>query len=148
MFTNQIPQLPDFARGRKPRPKPWYANPSDETYPQPHDQAQGWGLSFFYLVYPSATGRSGKYGWWGGLPNLIWWADRERGIGGLISTQILPYGGKEFSFLLQLNLHWFGKIIQCMSYLENADIEATTDREVFACQAEIESALYAALNGN
>ncbi len=96
MFTNQIPQFPNFARDGKPKPKPSYANYSKEMYPQPHDQAQGWGLSFFYLIHPSSTGRSAGSAWWAGLPNLVWWVDRERGIGGLISTQILPFAGKDY----------------------------------------------------
>ena len=31
-------------------------------------------------------------GWWAGLPNLFWWADRSRGVGGIIASQILPFG--------------------------------------------------------
>jgi hypothetical protein len=29
---------------------------------------------------------------WGGLPNLQWWVDRERGVCGLVSMQLIPPG--------------------------------------------------------
>ncbi len=32
--------------------------------------------------------------WWAGLPNLFWWADREKGVGGMVASQILPFAGK------------------------------------------------------
>jgi hypothetical protein len=31
-------------------------------------------------------------GWWAGLANLFWWADRQKGVGGMIASQILPFG--------------------------------------------------------
>ena len=31
-------------------------------------------------------------GWWAGLPNLFWWCDRTKGVGGIIASQILPFG--------------------------------------------------------
>lgn len=37
----------------------------------------------------------GQGGWsahWGGLPNLQWWVDRERGVAGLMAMQLLPPG--------------------------------------------------------
>ena len=37
-------------------------------------------------------GRGRNTGHWGGLPNLFWWADREKGVGGMIASQILPFG--------------------------------------------------------
>lgn len=27
------------------------------------------------------------------LPNLYWWADREKGVGGIVASQILPFAG-------------------------------------------------------
>jgi len=92
MFTNQIPEMPNFGRQGIVPPKPEFSNALPELYPQPHDQAQGWGLTFFQHVHPGPTGRSGSTGWWAGLPNLFWWCDRENGLGGIIATQILPFG--------------------------------------------------------
>ncbi|KAH8794760.1 beta-lactamase [Hyaloscypha finlandica] len=91
MFTNQIPDFPDFGRQGINPPKPDYSNPLPDLYPQ-GDLPQGWGLTFFLDQHPGATGRSGRTGWWAGLPNLFWWADRENGLGGMIASQILPFG--------------------------------------------------------
>ncbi|KAH7268470.1 beta-lactamase/transpeptidase-like protein [Fusarium solani] len=79
MFSNQIPQFPDFARNQEP----------------PGNPPQGWGLSFFSLLQPDPTGRAAGTAWWSGLANLIWWADVETGIGGMLATQILPYGDSQ-----------------------------------------------------
>jgi CubicO group peptidase (beta-lactamase class C family) len=92
MFTNQIPEMPNFGRQAITPAKPELSNALPELYPQPHDQAQGWGLTFFLHVHPGPTGRSGSTGWWAGLPNLFWWADRENGLGGIIASQIIPFG--------------------------------------------------------
>ena len=37
------------------------------------------------------TGRSNSTAHWAGLANLWWWADREKGVAGLVCTQILPF---------------------------------------------------------
>ncbi|KAH8694311.1 beta-lactamase/transpeptidase-like protein [Talaromyces proteolyticus] len=93
MFSNQIPQFPDFGRALPiSSPKPYLTHAEAELYPQPHQQPQGWGLSFFYLVHSSPTGRSAGSGFWSGLANLIWWVDRTQGVGGLIASQMLPFG--------------------------------------------------------
>ncbi|KAJ4215071.1 hypothetical protein NW759_010100 [Fusarium solani] len=94
MFSNQIPQFPDFSRNQEPVCKPSLMNDDSELYPQPGNPPQGWGLSFFSLLQPDPTGRAAGTAWWSGLANLIWWADVETGIGGMLATQILPYGGK------------------------------------------------------
>jgi len=94
MFKNQIPQFPDFARNLTPPSKPHYVNSAPEMYPQANNPAQGWGLSFFSLLQPGPTGRAAGTAWWSGLANLVWWADPENGIGGMIASQILPFGGK------------------------------------------------------
>jgi hypothetical protein len=93
MLKNQIPQFPDFARNLPVACKPSIVNPVSELYPQPYDQAQGWGLSFFRLLHPKPAGRSSRTIWWSGVANLIWWADLENGIGGMFASQILPFGG-------------------------------------------------------
>ncbi|KFX98669.1 hypothetical protein O988_04253 [Pseudogymnoascus sp. VKM F-3808] len=79
MFTNQVPQFPDFARNLEPTSPP-----------------QGWGLSFFTLLHPGPTGRSANAVFWTGLANLVWWADVENGIGGIMASQILPFGDSDF----------------------------------------------------
>lgn len=91
MFTNQIPEHPNFGRNQINPPKPQYSNTLPELYPEPHDIPQGWGLTFFLHLKPSAVHSEGT-GWWAGLPNLFWWADRQKGIGGMIASQIIPFG--------------------------------------------------------
>lgn len=90
MFTNQIPEFPGFARQGIVPPKPEYSNALPELYPEAHDIPQGWGLTFFLHLRDSVVHSKGT-GWWAGLPNLFWWADRNRGVGGMIATQILPF---------------------------------------------------------
>lgn len=94
MFTNQIKEMPDFGRQGIHPPKPLLSNPLPDLYPQPPEQAQGWGLTFFLHEHAGPTGRSSSTGWWAGLPNLFWWADRENGLGGIVASQILPFGGE------------------------------------------------------
>lgn len=94
MFTNQIPEMPNFGREPIAAAIPELTNPLPELYPQPHDQEQGWGLTFMITIHEGATGRGRNTGWWAGLPNLFWWADREKGVGGMIASQIVPFGGK------------------------------------------------------
>lgn len=91
MFTNQIPDFPNFGRQPITPPKPEYSNALPELYPEPHEIPQGWGLTFFLHLKPSAIHSEGT-GWWAGLPNLFWWADRQKGLGGMIASQILPFG--------------------------------------------------------
>jgi hypothetical protein len=69
MFTNQIPEFPNFGREEIQDAIPELTNKIPELYSQPKEQEQG-------------------------LPNLYWWCDRERGVGGLIASQILPFAGK------------------------------------------------------
>lgn len=90
MFTNQIPQFPNYSRQGIPAAKLDLTNPLPELYPVPGDPPQGWGLTFM-LSNGGATGRSNGTVHWAGLPNLWWWADREKGVAGIICTQILPF---------------------------------------------------------
>jgi hypothetical protein len=94
MFTNQIPSMPNFARNPIAAAIPELTNPIQELYPQPKDQEQGWGLTFMLTIHEGATGRGRNTGWWAGLPNLFWWADRENGVGGMVASQIVPFGGE------------------------------------------------------
>ena len=89
MFTNQIPRFPQFGRQGIPASKPDLTNPIPDLYPTDGNSPQGWGLSF--MLSGGATGRSDGTGWWAGLANLFWWADRENGIGGMVCSQILPF---------------------------------------------------------
>ncbi|KAJ5247195.1 hypothetical protein N7468_002178 [Penicillium chermesinum] len=90
MFKNQIPQFPNFSRKLIPDAKPDLTNPIPELYPIPGNEPQGWGLSFM-LSNGGATGRSVETVFWAGLANLWWWCDRQKGIGGIVCTQILPF---------------------------------------------------------
>jgi len=91
MFSNQIPEFPNFGRQPIADAMPDLTNPIGELYPQPHDQPQGWGLTFMLTISEGATGRGRNTGWWAGLANLFWWADREKGVGGMVASQILPF---------------------------------------------------------
>jgi hypothetical protein len=90
MFTNQVEKFPDFARQGIPAAKPDLTNPIPEIYPVEGNPPQGWGLTFM-LSNGGPTGRSKSTGFWAGLPNCWWWADREKGVGGIICSQILPF---------------------------------------------------------
>ncbi|KAF2022305.1 beta-lactamase/transpeptidase-like protein [Aaosphaeria arxii CBS 175.79] len=92
MFENQIPEHPNFARGAPPPPKPELANAAPEMYPQEGNPPQGWGLSWFLTIAPGATGRGANTAWWAGIANLYYWVDRERGVTGVIASQVLPFG--------------------------------------------------------
>ncbi|RMD42628.1 hypothetical protein DV735_g2468, partial [Chaetothyriales sp. CBS 134920] len=87
MFTNQIPQFPDFGRQGIVASKPDLTNPVPDLYP---GKKQGWGLTF--MLSDGPTGRSDETAHWAGLANLFWWIDRTRGVAGMIATQILPFG--------------------------------------------------------
>ncbi|KAK5006244.1 hypothetical protein LTR28_006723 [Elasticomyces elasticus] len=92
MFENSIPEFPDFARQGIPAAKRDLTNPAPELYPQEGNPAQGWGLSFMLTQEPGATGRGRNTAWWAGLANLFWWCDRERGVAGMIASQVIPFG--------------------------------------------------------
>lgn len=91
MFKNQIPNFPDFGRQGIPDAKPDLTNPIPEIYPVSGNPPQGWGLTFM-LSNGGVTGRSKGTGFWAGLPNCWWWCDREKGVGGIVCSQILPFG--------------------------------------------------------
>ena len=39
-----------------------------------------------------ATGRGKNTAWWAGIANLFWWCDREKGVAGMIASQVMPFG--------------------------------------------------------
>ncbi|KAI9881153.1 MAG: hypothetical protein M1830_007131 [Pleopsidium flavum] len=86
MFENQIPQFPDFGKQGIPPAKPDLTNEIPDLYP---GEKQGWGLTF--MISDGPTGRSNNTGHWAGLPNLFWWCDREKGVAGIIASQVLPF---------------------------------------------------------
>lgn len=94
MFTNQIPEFPNFGREEIQDAIPELTNKIPELYAQPKEQEQGWGYTFMLTIHETYTGRGRNTGWWAGLSNLFWWCDREKGVGGIIASQILPFGGK------------------------------------------------------
>jgi CubicO group peptidase (beta-lactamase class C family) len=94
MFKNQIEHFPNFGRAGIPAAKPEYTNALPDLYPQGDDTPQGWGLTFMLTMKEGQTGRGRNTGHWAGLPNLFWWADREKGVGGIVASQIVPFGGK------------------------------------------------------
>lgn len=92
MWKNQIPDFPNFARQGVPAAKPDQTNPAPELYPQEGNPPQGWGLSFMITEAPGATGRGARTAWWAGIANLFWWLDVDKGVAGMIASQIMPFG--------------------------------------------------------
>ncbi|KAE8345509.1 hypothetical protein BDV24DRAFT_178251 [Aspergillus arachidicola] len=103
MFTDQIPDLPRYCNDFAPSAKPLLAN-SCPLVPCDGTLTEGWGLSFSLSHQESPTGRAAGSGFWEGLANLFWFADRENGIGAIFASQILPYG----------DLH----VLNCMEVVE------------------------------
>ncbi|PNS21906.1 hypothetical protein CAC42_504 [Sphaceloma murrayae] len=92
MFKNQIPEFPDFGRQPIDAAKPEWTNALPELYPQEGNPPQGWGLSFHLLMTPGPTGRGANSVNWAGIANLFYWIDREKGVAGMIASQVLPFG--------------------------------------------------------
>ncbi|KAE9574324.1 hypothetical protein CGMCC3_g9572 [Colletotrichum fructicola] len=91
MFTDQISDKPRYSNKFIPVSKPTLARPTPLTA-MPEDHTEGWGLSFSISHQPSSTGRPAGAASWEGLANLYWFADRKNKLGGIIATQIAPYG--------------------------------------------------------
>ncbi|RAK93887.1 beta-lactamase family protein [Aspergillus costaricaensis CBS 115574] len=94
IFTDQIPTMPRYCNEYTPSGKPELANPCP-LIPCSEDLTEGWGLSFSLSHTERPSGRAAGSGSWEGLANLFWFADRTNGIGGIIASQILPYGDLE-----------------------------------------------------
>ena len=54
-------------------------------------QSTGWGLSFLINRETSAQGRSAGSVAWAGIANSYYWIDRDKGVAGVFSTQVLPF---------------------------------------------------------
>lgn len=96
MYTDQIPHIPRFPNKASPRAKPHLAKSDPVRSPAVQDEQQtaGWGLTFSLNHDENkATGRPAGTASWEGIANLFWFADRKTGLGGMIGSQILPYGG-------------------------------------------------------
>ncbi|ETS77279.1 hypothetical protein PFICI_11153 [Pestalotiopsis fici W106-1] len=91
MWKNQVPDLPNFARQGIPAAKSEQTNPIPELYPQEGNPPQGHGISFMLTMEPGMTGRGKDTAWWAGIANLFWWCDREKGVAGMIASQVMPF---------------------------------------------------------
>ena len=93
-FTNLLPtHRPQFARNGPPPADPLLANQTPEMYPQgDHNPPQGWNLAGFLTIEKGPTGRGPNTTWWAGIANCFWWVDREKGVAGVIASQVLPFG--------------------------------------------------------
>jgi CubicO group peptidase (beta-lactamase class C family) len=54
--------------------------------------SQKWGLSFLINTEDAPNGRSAGSMTWAGLANTYFWIDRTKRVGGVVMTQILPFG--------------------------------------------------------
>lgn len=91
MFTNQIPQWPDFARQGIPTYAPEVTNALPEIFPQPGNPPQGWGLSFHLTTTPTDYGRGANTAFWCGIINSYYWIDVEKGVAGFVCAQLYPF---------------------------------------------------------
>lgn len=92
LFTNQIPNQPNFARGNPPPVDSSLLNDAPEIYPQAGDPPQGWGYGGFLTLKEGETGRGKVTLWWTGFGNCYWWVDREKGVAGMLAAQLFPDG--------------------------------------------------------
>ncbi|KAL2814690.1 beta-lactamase/transpeptidase-like protein [Aspergillus cavernicola] len=99
MFSNQIAHLHPLSETHMPSAKSDLIRPTTGLHPTVEGDRQGWGLTF--LLSGGITGRSVGTAQWSGLPNLRWWCDRERGVAGIICTQVLPFGDTKLFHLSQ-----------------------------------------------
>jgi hypothetical protein len=53
---------------------------------------QGWSFAGFLVLEPGTSGHGRGKAWWAGIANLVWWCDREKGVAGMIASQIMPFG--------------------------------------------------------
>ncbi|WP_338467369.1 serine hydrolase domain-containing protein [Novosphingobium sp. ZN18A2] len=67
---------------------PEMAQPFD-TFP---DQHTGWGLGFLLNPNPGPAGRAPNSMAWAGIFNSYYWIDPASGVGGVMMTQLSPFG--------------------------------------------------------
>ena len=92
MFTNGIPQFPNFGRQGIPPAKANYTNPLPTLYPQPGDTPQGHSVSCMITSGVEPPDRGENTGHWAGIMNAFWWCDRKNHVAGMIAGQVLPHG--------------------------------------------------------
>lgn len=98
MFTNQLAHQPNFARHNLHAVKEDLVYPATELYPLcPAGKPQGWGLSF--MISPGVTGRPDTTAHWSGLSSIFWWCDREKGVAGIVGSQVLPFADQKAAML-------------------------------------------------
>lgn len=56
------------------------------------------------------TGRGKNTAWWAGIANLFWWCDREKGVAGMIASQVMPF----------CDMNILGQWVQCESAVYEA----------------------------
>lgn len=100
MYKDQIPTLPRRINAVAPSAKPHLKRDGPVRLAADDNETEGWGLTFSINHSKKPTGRPAGTVNWEGIANLYWFADRETGVGGMIASQILPYGGK-FLFLFR-----------------------------------------------
>ncbi|EEA21903.1 hypothetical protein TMatcc_008670 [Talaromyces marneffei ATCC 18224] len=95
MYKDQLPDLPRYINKPAQSAKPHLAKHAPvRPLPAHEDESttEGWGLTFALNHNAKESGRKPGSASWEGIANLFWWADRESGVGGMIGSQILPYG--------------------------------------------------------
>ena len=85
MARNQVAPLRAGAMGSA---MPELAQPYD-TFP---DQHTGWGLGFLINPEPGPNGRAPGSLAWAGIFNSYYWIDPASGVGGVLMSQLQPFG--------------------------------------------------------
>ena len=85
MSRNQVAPLRAGAMGSA---MPNLAQPYD-TFP---DQHTGWGLGFLINPEPGPNGRAPGSLAWAGIFNSYYWIDPASGVGGVLMSQLAPFG--------------------------------------------------------
>lgn len=97
MYKDQLPTMPRYINKPFLSAKPHLAKHAPvrpSAAHEPESKTEGWGLTFALNHEITESGRKPGSASWEGIANLFWWADRESGVGGMIGSQILPYGGE------------------------------------------------------
>jgi CubicO group peptidase (beta-lactamase class C family) len=70
----------------------------------------GWGLATMITPQAGPDGRGGGSLAWAGLGNTYYWADPNAGVGGVLLTQVLPFGDPDvLALLAQLERSAYGR---------------------------------------
>jgi len=88
LFANQVG---DLQCGVMPSAMPTMAHPYE---PMP-GHAKRWGLGLLINPGPGPDGRAAGSGAWAGLANCYYWLDPDKGVAGILLSQILPFADPE-----------------------------------------------------